>query len=156
MVKYDREFQRRFTDGTLTLADHALLALATHADALFPEANACIGPMRQSLELPAVFVRFYSMHCAARLENLVEYEFGFELQYWAKERSSDAELNHALFLLLQNLQTIPSDTGEFRCYGINGEIVDRIAQVTGIVKVHEQTLPDDPIIQTAEKELKTK
>jgi len=88
-----------------------------------------------------------------KLDDLTEYEFGFDLEYWPKNRSSNAEINAALYTALQGIYRLQSDGWEYTVYRKNSAVTDRVGHVTGVVKALEQTIPDDPIIQKAEKEV---
>lgn len=81
-VKPDAALKKKLAAGTLTIPDRVLLALAEAAAGLLPEAAVYTVPIRQDAKLPALFVGFYEIHNAQKLDDLSEYTFGFDLAYW--------------------------------------------------------------------------
>lgn len=153
-ISYDREMQNQITSNNLGISGHVLLALANFAAGLFPKSTVYLGAQQQGVKPPALFVRLYSIANQKRLEDISVYEFGFEITYIPKDEKSSAELSRAAFLLEQNLDAIPSGVGEFRCYEKGSDFTDRLTHVTGIITAWEKAVPDGPVIQHAEKELK--
>lgn len=149
----DSILKKREAEGKLTIADNVTLALADALAELFPELPIHTGPVRQDVRLPCWFVSFYEMVNSQKLDDLTEYEFGFDLEYWPKNRSSNAEINAALYTALQGLYRLQNDGWEYTVYRKNSAVTDRVGHVTGVVKALEQTISDDPIIQKAEKEV---
>lgn len=80
-VKPDAALKKKLAAGTLTIPDRVLLALAEAAAGLLPEAAVYTVPIRQDAKLPALFVGFYEIHNAQKLDDLSEYTFGFDLAY---------------------------------------------------------------------------
>ncbi len=152
-VKPDAALKKKLAAGTLTIPDRVLLTLAEAAAGLLPEAAVYTGPIRQDAKLPALFARFYEIHNSQKLDDLTEYELAFDLAYWPEDSRSDTELRDALYALEQGLHRLPWEDGEFTVYRRNGSVTDRVAHVTGIIRALEQTVPDDPYIEKAKKEV---
>lgn len=152
-VKPDPRLKQKLAAGTLNIPDRALLALADTAAGLLPEAMVYTGPIRQDAKLPALFVGFYEIHNARKLDDLSEYEFGFDLAYWPKDSRSDTELRDALCALNSGLHRLPWEDEEYVVYRKNGTVADRVAHITGVIRALEQTVPDDPYIEKAKKEV---
>lgn len=152
-VRPDARLKQKLAAGTLSIPDRALLALADTAAGLLPGAAVYTGPIRQGVKLPAVFVRFYEIHNAQKLDDLTEYELAFDLAYWPEDSRSDTELRDALCTLEQGLYRLPWGDEEYAVYRKSGSITDRVAHVTGMIRVLEQTVPDDPYIEKAKKEV---
>ncbi|MFR9189270.1 DUF6838 family protein [Anaerotruncus massiliensis (ex Togo et al. 2019)] len=152
-VKPDAALKKKLAARTLTIPDRVLLALAEAAAGLLPEAAVYTGPIRQDAKLPALFVGFYEIHNAQKLDDLSEYTFGFDLVYWPADSRSDTELRGALYALNSGLHRLPWEDEEYVVYRKNGAVTDRVAHITGIVRALEQTVPDDPYIEKAKKEV---
>lgn len=153
-IRWDKALQQRMDNNTLTIADHLLLSLANFTATLFPAMKTYIGAQVQNVTPPAVWVDFYDQKNSARLVNESEYALGVEVTYLPSSATKNtAELNHAVFLLLQNLGWLESDIGPFGVYDKNSDITDGLAHVTGMVTVRELTIPDDPVINKAQKEV---
>lgn len=152
-VKLDAALKKKLAARTLTIPDRVLLALAEAAAGLLPEAAVYTGPIRQDAKLPALFVGFYEIHNAQKLDDLSEYTFGFDLVYWPADSRSDTELRGALYALNSGLHRLPWEDEEYVVYRKNGAVTDRVAHITGIVRALEQTVPDDPYIEKAKKEV---
>ena len=152
-VKPDTRLKQKIAAGTLNIPDRALLALADAAAGLLPGAAVYTGPIRQGVKLPALFARFYEIHNSQKLDDLTEYELAFDLAYWPEDSRSDTELRDALYALERGLHRLLWEDGEFTVYRRNGSVTDRVAHVTGIVRALEQTVPDDPYIEKAKKEV---
>jgi len=151
-IKWDKALQARMDANTLTIADHVLLSLANFTAALFSTMKTYIGSQVQSVTKPAVWVSFYSQKNSKKLIDTDEFTFGIEITYLpSTDTKNDMEINHAIFLLLQNLETLQSDIGTFSCYDKDSDITDGLGHVTGIVAVGEIALPTDPIINTAKE-----
>ena len=150
----DKQYKQKISARATTIIDRVALTLAEYAAGVLPDANVYIGPVRQNVQLPAVFIRFYETVNVQMLDDVSAYDFGFDIAYFPKNELSDGELNHAMFALQQGLYEIQSEFGAMYCYRKNGSITDRVAHVTGQIRVMEQTIPDDPIIEIADKELK--
>lgn len=73
---------------------------------LLPEAAVYTVPIRQDAKLPALFVGFYEIHNAQKLDDLSEYTFGFDLAYWPADSRSDTELRGALYALSSGLHRL--------------------------------------------------
>ena len=146
-VKPDAALKKKLAARTLTIPDRVLLALAEAAAGLLPEAAVYTGPIRQDAKLPALFVGFYEIHNAQKLDDLSEYTFGFDLVYWPADSRSDTELRGALYALNSGLHRLPWEDEEYVVYRKNGAVTDRVAHITGIVRALEQTVPDDPYIE---------
>lgn len=152
-VKPDAALKKKLAARTLTIPDRVLLALAEAAAGLLPEAAVYTVPIRQDAKLPALFVGFYEIHNAQKLDDLSEYTFGFDLVYWPADSRSDTELRGALYALNSGLHRLPWEDEEYVVYRKNGAVTDRVAHITGIVRALEQTVPDDPYIEKAKKEV---
>lgn len=152
-VKPDAALKKKLAARTLTIPDRVLLALAEAAAGLLPEAAVYTGPIRQDAKLPALFVGFYEIHNAQKLDDLSEYTFGFDLVYWPADSRSDTELRGALYALNSGLHRLPWEDEEYVVYRKNGAVTDRVAHITGIIRALEQTVPDDPYIEKAKKEV---
>lgn len=153
-IRWDKALQQRIDTGKLTIADHLLLSLANFTANLFPAMKTYIGAQVQNVCPPAVWVDFYDQNNSDRLVNESEYSLGVEITYLpSRETKNTDELNHSVFLLLQNLGRLESDIGPFRLYDKASDITDGLAHVTSVVKVRELTIPDDPIINQAKKEV---
>ena len=152
-VKPDAALKKKLAARTLTIPDRVQLALAEAAAGLLPEAAVYTGPIRQDAKLPALFVGFYEIHNAQKLDDLSEYTFGFDLVYWPADSRSDTELRGALYALNSGLHRLPWEDEEYVVYRKNGAVTDRVAHITGIVRALEQTVPDDPYIEKAKKEV---
>lgn len=153
-IRWDKALKKRMDTGQLTIADHLLLSLANFTASLFPTMKTYIGAQVQNVSPPAVWVDFYDQKNSARLVNESEYALGVEVTYLPSTATKNTdELNHAVFLLLQNLDRLESDIGPFRVYDKNSDITDGLAHVTGMVAVRELTIPDDPVINKAQKEV---
>ncbi len=152
-VKPDAALKKKLAAGTLTIPDRVLLALAEAAAGMLPEAAVYTGPIRQDAKLPALFVGFYEIHNAQKLDDLSEYTFGFDLVYWPADSRSDTELRGALYALNSGLHRLPWEDEEYVVYRKNGAVTDRVAHITGIIRALEQTVPDDPYIEKAKKEV---
>ena len=152
-VKPDAALKKKLAAGTLTIPDRVLLTLAEAAAGLLPEAAVYTGPIRQDAKLPALFVGFYEIHNAQKLDDLSEYEFGFDLAYWPADSRSDTELRGALYALNSGLHRLPWEDEEYVVYRKNVAVTDRVAHITGIIRALEQTVPDDPYIEKAKKEV---
>ena len=149
----DKSLQNRIDNKTLTIADHVRISLAEFLSSLFPGVKVYLNQNQQKLALPSLFVGFYEIANQQRMIDTSEYEFGFELSYIPDDKHSNTELTHAIFLIMQNLHFIDSEIGQFAVYSKNSDITDRIAHVTGLIRVMEITTPNDPMINQAEKEL---
>lgn len=154
-IVIDQGLQERIQSDALVLTDYLLLALANCTAGLFPCAITYIGAQQQAVETPAVFVDYYSLSNQQKLNDVSQYEFGFEITYIPVDPNSTAELSGAIFSVQQNLYRLPCGSGEFVCYHKKGDITDGLAHVTGTVSVWESAQSDDLIIQRAEKELRT-
>lgn len=152
-VKPDAALKKKLAAGTLTIPDRVLLALAEAAAGLLPDAAVYTGPIRQDAKPPALFVRFYEIHNAQKLDDLTEYEMAFDLAYWPADSRSDTELRDALYALNSGLHRLPWEDEEYVVYRKNGAVTDRVAHITGIIRALEQTVPDDPYIEKAKKEV---
>ena len=152
-VKPDAALKKKLAARTLTIPDRVLLALAEAAAGMLPEAAVYTGPIRQDAKLPALFVGFYEIHNAQKLDDLSEYTFGFDLVYWPADSRSDTELRGALYALNSGLHRLPWEDEEYVVYRKNGAVTDRVAHITGIIRALEQTVPDDPYIEKAKKEV---
>lgn len=152
-VVIDEFTQGKIELGKLNIADHFLLSLANFTAELFPTAATYVGAQQQAVEAPALFVDYYSIDNIQQLDNRTVYELGFEITYVPEDELSRLELNSAIFDIQQNVYKIQSDIGEFTCYEKASDITDGLAHVTGIVKAWELGLPNEPIIQIADKEV---
>lgn len=149
----DQYAQDKIDLNKLNIADHLLLTLANFTAELFPNATTYVGSQQQAVEAPALFVDFYSINHNQKVIDLTEYEFGIEITYVPKDELSKFEMNSAILTIQQNLYKLQSDIGEFVCYNKSSDITDGSAHVTGTIKALEITLPNEDIIQTANKEL---
>ncbi len=152
-ITIDRYMKDKIDADSLQIPDHLLLALASYTAALYPLATTYVGAQQQGVDLPAVFVDYYSINHQQRLADTSEYEFGIEITYIPTKPRSSAELANAVFTIQQSLHLLPSKIGEFTCYSKSSDITDGIAHVTGIVRISEADIPTDPIIINADKEL---
>lgn len=152
-VRPDTRLRQKLAAGILNIPDRALLALADAAAGLLPGAAVYTGPIRQGVKLPAIFVGFYEIHNAQKLDDLTKYELAFDLAYWPADSRSDTELRGALYALQSGLYRLPWEDEEYVVYRKNGAVTDRVAHITGIVRALEQTVPDDPYIEKAKKEV---
>jgi len=153
-IRWDKALQQRMGAGTLMIADHLLFSIANFTAGLFPSMKTYIGAQVQNVSPPAVWVDFYDQKNSARLAHESEYSFGVEVTYLPSSTTKNTdELNHAVFLLLQNLDRLESDVGPFRVYDKDSDITDGLGHVTGMVSVRELTAPDGEIIQKAQKEV---
>ena len=59
----------------------------------------------------------------------------------------------ALYALSSGLHRLPWEDEEYVVYRKNGAVTDRVAHITGIIRALEQTVPDDPYIEKAKKEV---
>lgn len=151
-----RSLQNSIDRGTLTISDHLLLALAGFAAGLFPDAEIYIGAQQQEVNLPAVFVDYYSLTNQKRLTDMSEYRFGLDITYVPTDRLNRHELQDAIFRIQQNLDSLQSPIGPFVCYSKDSDTTDDLAHVTGIVSVWEQTASNGEIIQQADQTIKPK
>lgn len=152
-IWFNPSFNARRLSSTLTIADHLLLGAAAVMANLFPTMKVDIGNRKSGVNPPELAVNFYQQQNSKRLADTDEFTFGLEITYIPKDSTDRAEISHAIFLLLQNLDVIPSDIGTFRLYNKDSDMTDGLGHVTGNVMVLE-ILPDDSaIIQEAEKEV---
>ena len=151
-VKPDAALKKKLAARTLTIPDRVLLALAEAAAGLLPEAAVYTGPIRQDAKLPALFVGFYEIHNAQKLDDLSSIRSA-STRLLAADSRSDTELRGALYALNSGLHRLPWEDEEYVVYRKNGAVTDRVAHITGIVRALEQTVPDDPYIEKAKKEV---
>lgn len=145
---------RRKAD-TLTLADHVQIGAAAVLAGLFPGSKIDIGNRTSGVHLPELAVRLYDQSNSKRLADTDEFSFGLEITYIPDDSTDRAEINHALFLILQSLDVLQSDVGTFRCYSKASDITDGLGHVTTTVRATEQQPDTAPIIQKAETEVHT-
>lgn len=148
--------QNSIDQDTLTISDQLLLAAAGFAAQLFPTAEVYIGAQQQEVNLPAVFVDYYSLTNQKRLTDMSEYRFGLDVTYVPENRLNRHELQDAVFRIQQSLDSLKSPIGPFACYSKDSDTTDDLAHVTGIVSVWEQASPNGEIIQQADQTIKAK
>lgn len=146
-VIIDKLMENRIIADRLSPMDKLKLTLANFAAELFPTAEVYIDPQQQDVKPPCIFIDFYEMHKQRRLQSTAQYEIGFTISYLAKSKRSTTELDNAMFLLEQHV----TDIGNYGIQSAIGSITDGIATITGLVKINEVNLPDDPFIMQADK-----
>lgn len=153
-VIIDQAMQDRITVSKLNITDYLKLALGDRLAELFPACSVYLSPQQQGVDVPAVFVNFYSLSNSKRIGRLSEYGIGVEIAYLVRSELDQTELWDAVFLIEQQLDTVDSKIGGFTCYDKNGEVLENTAQVTAIIRADELTVDDGELITKAEKELK--
>ena len=164
-IWFNPALNARRKTGTLTLADQVLIGVASVAAGLFPASRTDIGSRPSGVHPPEIIVNLYQQSNAKRLADTDEFTFGVDIAYIAKDPTDKAELNDAIFRVLQNLDIVQSGVGTFRCKDKNSNITDGVGHVTANISVWEQAAPTDeeapviqqadPIVQKAETEVKT-
>ncbi len=152
---------KRLQSDTLTLADNVLLAVASFTAQLFPECKTDIGNRTSGVNPPEIGVNIYQQSNRKMLADTNVYTFGIEITYIPKDTNDRAEISAAIFLILQNLETV----GSFRCRDKTSDITDGLGHVTTNISVMEYDKPTDAdgviiqkadqIIQRAETEVHT-
>lgn len=135
--------------GALTLADNVLIGIAAFTAEIFPSSKTDIGSRKSGVHPPEVVVNLYQQANSKRLANTDEFTFGVEVSYIAKDPTDKAEINDAIFQILQSLDIIQSDVGTFRCRDKNSSITDGIGHVTANVSAWEIQPDDAPVILKA-------
>ena len=154
-IWFNPSFNTRRLAGTLTIADNVLLGTAAVLAGLFPTMKVDIGNRKSGVSPPELAVNLYQQSNAKKLADTDQFTFGVEITYIPKESTDRAEISHAIFLLLQTLDVIPSDIGTFRMFQKNSDMTDGLGHVTGNVMVWESIPDDSPIITKAETEVNT-
>lgn len=139
--------------GTLTIADNVLIGVATFTADLFPAMETAIGNKKQDTKVPSFAVRLYQQSNSKRLANTDEFTFGVEITYVPKDSADRAEISHAVFLILQGLDTVQSGVGVFRCTDKNSDMTDGLGHVTANISVREIQPDNSVIIEKATKEV---
>lgn len=152
-IWFNPSFNARRLANTLTIADNLLLGTAAVLAGLFQTMKVDIGNRKSGVTPPEIAVNLYQQSNVKKMADTDEFTFGLEITYIPKDSTDRAEISHAIFLLLQNLDVIPSDIGTFRMYNKNSDITDGLGHVTGNVMVLEILIDDSAIIQEAEKEV---
>ncbi|QAT48587.1 hypothetical protein EQM14_01645 [Caproiciproducens sp. NJN-50] len=152
-IWFNPSLNARRLASTLTIADNLLIGTAVVMANLFPTMKVDIGNRKSGVSPPELAVNLYQQQNSKRLADTDEFTFGLEITYIPKDSTDRAEISHTIFLLLQNLDVIPSDIGTFRMLDKSSDITDGLGHVTGNVTAWE-ILPDDSaIIQKATKEV---
>ena len=139
--------------GTLTLEDHILLAVAAVIAGLFPDSKVDIGNRKSGVHPPELAVNLYGQTNRQLLADTNQYRFGVEITYIPADSTDRAEINHALFQLLQ-LDRLDSGVGLFRLRDKASDVTDGLGHVTGTVTAAEQSVPTDEdgaVIQEADQ-----
>ena len=152
-IWFNPKLNARRLSGTLTLADHVQIGAAAFLARLFPTSKVDVGNRKSGVHPPEIGVNLYDQSNNKRQADTDEFSFGMEITYIPEESTDRAEINHALFLILQGLDVLQSDVGTFRCYSKNSDITDGLGHVTATVKATEQQPDTAPIIQKAETEV---
>lgn len=139
--------------GELTLADNVLIAVATYTAVLFPTMKTYIGNRISGADPPEIEVNLYQQSNSKRLANTDEFTFGVEITYSPENSFDRSEISHAIFLILQGLDTVSSGIGTFRCTDKNSDMTDCLGHVTANVTAWEIQPDTSPIIQKAESEV---
>mgnify|MGYP000846012272 CR=1 FL=1 len=151
--------------GTLTLADHVLLAIACFTARLFPGCRTDIGNRMSGVYPPEIGVNLYKQSSRKMLADTSVHTFGAEITYIPKNSDDRAEISTAIFSILQNLESVEDDARAFRCRNKASDMTDGLGHVTADISVVERSEPTDedgliirkadPVIQKAETEVKT-
>lgn len=152
-VKIDRQLKSKLDSSTLDPSDVIMLELGNFLAETFPKAKVYLGGQQQGIQRPSCFVNLYSIHSEKRMENTGEYEFGFDLAYLPEnDNVSSPEMNAAIYQM-ETLESFQSDLGVFSCYSKDSNVTDGIAHISGIVRMWEQKVNTDPVIQHVNKEM---
>lgn len=139
--------------GTLTLEDCVLIAAASAIAGLFPAFRVDIGNRKSGVHPPELAVNLYGQTNRQMLADTNQYRFGVEITYIPVDSADRAEINHALFQLLQ-LDRLDSSVGAFQFRDKAADVTDGLGHVTGTVTVAEQSVPTDedgPVIHEADE-----
>lgn len=143
---------RRLADE-MTLDDHIQVGAAVAVAELFPDCRVDIGQRKSGVKPPEIGINLYQQSSNKRLIDTSEINFGLEITYIPEDSTDRAEINHALFLILQSLDVLQSGGITFRCYSKSTDITDGLGHVTANVSVIQVRPDDSKLIQKAEQEV---
>jgi hypothetical protein len=152
-VWFHPDLNARRLAGALTLDDQVQIGAAVFLAGLFPDDRVNVGPRCSGVHPPELGVNLFSQGGGKRLADSDEFTFGLEITYIPSDPAGRAEINHALFLILRDLDVLQSDIGTFRCYSKNSDITDHLGHVTANVSVLTVQPDTSPVIQKAEQEV---
>nr|WP_319488477.1 hypothetical protein [uncultured Caproiciproducens sp.] len=142
-ILFNPKLNARRKAGTLTIADHVLIGTAVFLAGLFPASKVAIGNRTSGVHPPEIGVNLYDQSNSKKSTDTAEFTFGIEITYIPEDSADRAEINHAIFLILQGFDVIQSDVGTFRCRDKASDITDGLGHVTGNVAVRAVTMPTD-------------